>query len=189
MEKYEAARFRGSGAVTLWPCLWKRYAWAKVVRSKVFGLENGSAFFGSQVDTMVDNLWKCLSNYGQAIETRGDGRAVKLVTLLLFTDFQPGLSGRCNNWAEGSHQNLGSGIKMGFVPDGGFPVWTRFLFADRTNSHNMFCVESFEILKKDEQGETRNVWLEKHSVLSSQHQSLAFPNLTFPMRVLSHDWC
>ena len=48
---------------------------------------------------------------------------------------------------------------MGFVPDGGFPVplWTRFLFADRTNSHNMFCVESFEILKKDEQGETRNV--------------------------------
>ena len=60
-------------------------------------LENGSTFFGSEVDTMVDNLWKCLSNYGQAIETRGDGRAVKLVTLLLFTDFQPGLSGRCNN--------------------------------------------------------------------------------------------
>lgn len=116
-------------------------------------LENGSTFFGSQVDTMVDNLWKCLSNYGQAIETRGDGRAAKLLALLLFTDFQPGLSGRCNNWAEGSHQNLGSWIKMGFVPDGGFPVplWTRVLFADHTNSQYVLCGEFWD----PEEGWTR----------------------------------
>ena len=39
----------------------------------MFELENGSTFFClCQVETMVDNLWKCLSNYRQAIETRGE---------------------------------------------------------------------------------------------------------------------
>ncbi len=33
-KKNETARFRGSGAVTLWPCFWKRYAWAFVSKCR-----------------------------------------------------------------------------------------------------------------------------------------------------------